>query len=141
MNDELPAHSAPPKPGLDHTDHGGIPAFCDRRKADDAADEHRASRERTIAALDVHLGRIAVYEHAMSRLPPEGGAALRTIVRRSAALPAPDDVGPGIREFLPTPAEWDRHTALAERIRTDPDSPAAGAFVVRLDETAPDDIQ
>jgi rare lipoprotein A len=31
--------------------------------------------------------------------------------------------------------------ALAERIRTDPEAPAANAFVVRLDETAPDSIQ
>jgi hypothetical protein len=36
MNDELPAHSAPPK--LDHTDHGGIPAFCDRRNANGPAE-------------------------------------------------------------------------------------------------------
>jgi len=31
--------------------------------------------------------------------------------------------------------------ALAARIRTDPDAQAAGAFVVRLDETAPDSLQ
>jgi hypothetical protein len=37
MNDELPAHSAPPK--LDLTDHGGIPAFCDRRRANGSADD------------------------------------------------------------------------------------------------------
>jgi hypothetical protein len=37
MNDELPAHSAPPKPAIDHTDIDGTPAFL-RRKADGAAE-------------------------------------------------------------------------------------------------------
>jgi ERF superfamily len=32
MNDELPAHSAPPKPGLDHTDINGTPAFLRRTR-------------------------------------------------------------------------------------------------------------
>ncbi len=32
MNDELPAHSAPPKPGLDHTDINGMPAFLRRTR-------------------------------------------------------------------------------------------------------------
>jgi hypothetical protein len=34
MNDELPAHSAPPK--LDRTEKDGVPAFLDRRKANGA---------------------------------------------------------------------------------------------------------
>jgi len=37
MNDELPAHSAPPK--LDHTERDGVPAFLDRRKANGTADD------------------------------------------------------------------------------------------------------
>jgi hypothetical protein len=35
MRDDLPDHSAPPK--LDHTDHGGVPGFLDRRRQGDAA--------------------------------------------------------------------------------------------------------
>jgi hypothetical protein len=37
MKDELPGDLGPPK--VDHTDHGGIPAFCDRRKANGSADD------------------------------------------------------------------------------------------------------
>jgi hypothetical protein len=37
MNDELPGDLAPPKQ-LDTTDHGSVPAFLDRRKANGAAD-------------------------------------------------------------------------------------------------------
>jgi hypothetical protein len=37
MNDELPAHSAPPK--LDTTERDGVPAFLDRRKGSGVADD------------------------------------------------------------------------------------------------------
>jgi hypothetical protein len=37
MNDELPGDLGPPKP-LDTTDHGGVPAFLDRRKANGAVE-------------------------------------------------------------------------------------------------------
>src|SRR5882672_1490935 len=37
MNDELPGDLGRPK--IDHTDHGGIPAFCDRRNANGSADD------------------------------------------------------------------------------------------------------
>jgi hypothetical protein len=39
LNDELPEHSAPPKPGLDHTDINGTPAFLRRKRNDDARTE------------------------------------------------------------------------------------------------------
>ena len=41
MNDELPAHSAPPK--LDHTERDGVPRFLDRRQANGAGDTTEAS--------------------------------------------------------------------------------------------------
>jgi hypothetical protein len=37
MNDELPGDLGPPKP-IDTTDHGGVPAFLDRRKATGGAE-------------------------------------------------------------------------------------------------------
>jgi hypothetical protein len=38
MNDELPGHSAPPKP-IDTSERDGVPAFLDRRRANGSADD------------------------------------------------------------------------------------------------------
>jgi predicted DNA-binding WGR domain protein len=83
---------------------------------DDGLDALRARRDRTVEALDRHLGRIAAFEDATTRVPDAAGASLRAIVRRRAALPGADPLGPALRERLPGLAEWDAQRPLADRI-------------------------
>ncbi|MEO5866237.1 MAG: AAA domain-containing protein [Sphingomonas sp.] len=85
-------------------------------KADDAIDQHRATRQRTIDALARHLGRIEAFDAAMGRIPDEAGTSLRALIRRRFALPDPGDADSATRERLPSPGEWDAHRLLADRI-------------------------
>ncbi|MEN3950512.1 AAA domain-containing protein [Iodidimonas sp. SYSU 1G8] len=85
-------------------------------KGDDQLDHHQAVRQRTLEALDRHLGRIEEVEQAMRHVPEAAGANLRTLIRRLLALPSPEDAGPAIRERLPSLGEWDRHGALIVRV-------------------------
>ncbi len=85
-------------------------------KQDDGLDALQASRARTLDALSRHLDRIAAFEAAAGRVPEATGASIRTMVRRRAALPEAEALGPADRERLPLLAEWDRHRGLAERI-------------------------
>ncbi|MDO9367759.1 MAG: AAA domain-containing protein [Sphingopyxis sp.] len=82
---------------------------------DDRLDALTAKRERTIDALRRHLDRIAAFEVATARVAESAGASLRAIVRRRAALPPGEALGPATRERLPTLAEWDAHRLLADR--------------------------
>ena len=83
---------------------------------DDALDQHRATRDRTLEALDRHLARIAAFEAAASQIPETAGTSVRAMVRRRAALPDTEPLGPAERERLPYLAEWDTLRGLAERI-------------------------
>ena len=85
-------------------------------KADDAIDHHRATRDRTVAALSQQLGRIAAFDRAMAQLPTDSTVTLRAMIRRMLALPEPTEADPVTRERVPTLAEWDAHRALADRI-------------------------
>jgi len=38
MRDELPDHSAPPKPAIDQTERDGVPGFLDRRRQGEATE-------------------------------------------------------------------------------------------------------
>ena len=83
---------------------------------DDGLDLLQSGRTRTLDALARHLERIATFEAATSRVPEATGASVRAIVRRRAALPAANPLGPALRERLPLLAEWDAGRALADRI-------------------------
>ncbi|MDD1452316.1 AAA domain-containing protein [Sphingomonas sp. H160509] len=85
-------------------------------KVDDAIDHHRATRDRTVAALSQHLGRIAAFDRAMAHLPTDSTVTLRAMIRRMLALPEPTGADPATRERLPTLVEWDANRALADRI-------------------------
>lgn len=86
-------------------------------KQDDGLEAIQGKRHRTLEALERHLERIAAFDTAISRLPENAGASIRTMVRRRAALPPVETLGPAERERLPLLAEWDTHRALADRIR------------------------
>jgi len=85
-------------------------------KQDDGLDTLQASRDRTLDALARHLDRIAAFETATSRVPEATGASIRNMVRRRAALPKTEALGPAERERLPLLTEWDAHRGLAGRI-------------------------
>ena len=85
-------------------------------KQDDGLDAIEASRDRTLAALGRHLDRIAAFDAATSRVSDAAGASVRAIVRRRAALPETEPLGPAERERLPLLSEWDAHRVLADRI-------------------------
>ncbi len=85
-------------------------------KQDDGLDAIEVTRQRTLDALARQLGRIAAFEAATSRVPEATGASIRAIVRRRAALPETEALGPSERERLPLLAEWDANRMLAERI-------------------------
>lgn len=85
-------------------------------KQDDGLDALHSARDRTLDALARHLERIAAFEAATSRVPEATGASVRAMVRRRAALPETEGLGPAERERLPLLTEWDANRALAERI-------------------------
>ncbi|AJP73654.1 AAA domain-containing protein [Sphingomonas hengshuiensis] len=85
-------------------------------RQDDGLDALWASRDRTLAALARHLDRIAAFDTATRRVPEATGASIRAMVRRRAALPETEALGPAVREQLPLLTEWDAHRGLAERI-------------------------
>ncbi|WP_260596768.1 AAA domain-containing protein [Sphingomonas endolithica] len=85
-------------------------------KQDDALDAQQAMRQRTIDALTRHLERITAFETATRRVPEATGASVRAMVRRRAALPEVQPLGPAVRERLPLLTEWDTHHALVQRI-------------------------
>lgn len=84
-------------------------------RSDSGLDYAREVRDRTLAALDIHLKVIERFEHSMSTLP-EGQGALRPLIRRALTLPAPEDPGARFRELLPSPGQWDDHRPLIGRV-------------------------
>jgi predicted DNA-binding WGR domain protein len=70
-----------------------------------------AERNRTVSALEHHLGLVTAFDAAASN----GAPSLRALVRRAAALPQFDgDVGNATREQLPEVAAWDANRSMAD---------------------------
>ncbi len=90
-------------------------------KGDDRLSHFQSVRNKTVSALEQHLGSVAAYDKAVG---PKDSASLRSIVRRAAALPIPESrFGPSIRERLPNLDIWDSNRPVAERaVRTAKDS-------------------
>jgi len=86
-------------------------------KNDPQLSHEEALRQRTADALRRHVGAIDSFERAMNTVPAGNADAVRKLVRRLIALPeVVDDVGPKIRERLPTPLAWDGQRDLATRV-------------------------
>jgi hypothetical protein len=82
-------------------------------KGDDRLAQFQTLRTKTVSALDQHLGSIAAYDRAVGA---QGSVSLCSIVRRAAALPAPEsEFGPSVRERLPDLNSWDANLPIAER--------------------------
>lgn len=85
-------------------------------KTPDGLDDARAARAQTVAALSEHLRQIAAFEAAVGA-GGDGALALRDLVRRAAALPAPPaGIGAAAREALPPLMLWDAHRDMAARV-------------------------
>lgn len=84
-------------------------------QGEDRAEELRERRSTIVAAIDRHLGRIQAFERAMTTVSEAAGAPLRSLVRRLAALPQPEEQGSAVRERLPDLVEWDRNAVLVHR--------------------------
>lgn len=83
-------------------------------KTADGLDAKRKVRERTVSALEQHIGAIAQYDAAVG--DDSGGASLRALVRRAAQLPPPPGgIGHALRERLPGLPAWDASRSAAER--------------------------
>ncbi len=83
-------------------------------KNGDGLDLKRKVRERTVSALEQHIGVIAQYDVAVG--VGDDGASLRELVRRAALLPPPPGgVGHALRERLPGLVAWDACRTMAER--------------------------
>ncbi|HRE43727.1 MAG TPA: DUF4011 domain-containing protein, partial [Terricaulis sp.] len=84
---------------------------------EDGADALDGERDRIVAALDHHLGKIAAFEQGMAGVDAAAGASLRTLVRRLSALPEAEEQGSAVRERLPDLADWDAHATLVRNVR------------------------
>jgi predicted DNA-binding WGR domain protein len=86
-------------------------------KTDPQLHHEWALRQRTIDALERHVGAIASFERAMSMVTAGHADAVRKLVRRLIALPeVADDVSLKVRERLPVPRAWDAQRDLANRV-------------------------
>jgi predicted DNA-binding WGR domain protein len=86
-------------------------------KSDPQLEHQKSVRQRTVDALDFHVGTIENFERSMGALPADTSITVRSLIRRLIALPATEsDVGPKARERLPTPGAWDVHRDLANSI-------------------------
>lgn len=86
-------------------------------RTSDDLDDARAVRARTVAALQEQLQQIAAFETAAGGADGGGEPALRDLVRRAAALPAPaGGVGAALRETLPSLVQWDASRQMANRV-------------------------
>ncbi len=73
-------------------------------------------RAQLAAALIEQQQRIDAFESAIAMAPGAIDSSVRTLLRRIAELPGAPEVGPALRERLPSLADWDPHRDLTQRV-------------------------
>jgi predicted DNA-binding WGR domain protein len=101
----------------------------------DGLDELQAQRQAAVDGLSIHLQALERFDAAMRSVPTELGTTLRALVgglvEGAEHAASADQLDALQREALPTPAAWQAHADLAERLQRTLDDLGQDAIFAR----------